>query len=611
MTGDDVFAAIGAVYRERRNERRSQDAKADPPLLAGRTLGLDGLLTLERLVCEPDLGALTASATQRALLRAADGLPTAGILPPSRMVYHFGCEHLPEPANDNRPIAIGRLPSGRPRIVVLRTGVRAGKTLISVLALLLSVLTCKFRRPPKDGEIAGADGLVGVRPGELVRAVIVAPKLKLARSPFQHLVGTMKESPRLRKLFVGDPNKESCLIRRPDGREVLVELVAADAGGAGLRSTWLAGALFDEADFHDDEDAAVNLTENVRACEPRMLSGAQIWIPSSPWSEGSPFDKMFQDAFKDQLSNGTLAFHSDSLSMNPTLDREEIDAIRRRDPDNAAREYDAVPFGAGAEMFYPEDAIRASFTRTEEHNRSGDGNRVEILRPDRTFPHVAGGDMGFRKNSSALAISRSENGRARLAFRIELRPEKGRSLKPSEVVREFAFWCMRYHVPAILGDMVNVDSTIEELAKLRRALERPDEADAEQREWVKRVQADPFAREAKVPTYIEWPSKSTANHDNASAHTEMRRRMQEGLVELPADDRMREQCRETKRKAAPGGHVQILLPKKGMAHGDLWGSVVIACTEIALETTAPRPRRQREGSGRGYGEDGDGARGYA
>ena len=74
-----------------------------------------------------------------------------------------------------------------------------------------------------------------MRPGELVRAVIVAPKLKLARSPFQHLVGTMQASPRLAKLFAEEPNKESCVIRRPDGRTVLIELVAADVGGAGLR----------------------------------------------------------------------------------------------------------------------------------------------------------------------------------------------------------------------------------------------------------------------------------------------------------------------------------------------------------------------------------------
>ena len=596
--------------------RRGFDrAEQSPAVLAGRALGCAGPLTLEALICDPDLGALAASAPQLALIRAADGRPVNDILAPDRMLFHFGCERLP--GNDNGLIWNGeRLPSGRPRIVYLRTGVRAGKTLISVLALLYSVLTCKFRRSPTPEEIArgvkpSADGLIGVRPGELVRAVIVAPKLKLARSPFQHLVGTMQASPRLAKLFAEEPNKESCVIRRPDGREVLIELVAADVGGTGLRSNWLAGAMFDAADFHDDADAAVNLKDNIDACRTRMLRDAQILVPSSPWAEGSPFDKLFSEALKAPLHEGELAFHSDSLSMNPTLDTREIEKERRKNPENAAREYDAIPYGAGAELFYPEDAIRATFVRDEAHCRSGDGNRVEILAPDRSFAHTAGGDMGFRKNSSALSIGRSERGRARLAFRLELKPAKGASLKPSEIVREFAFWCMRYGAPAIIGDLHYVETAHEELNKLRRVLADPSTGDVDQKAWVERVKADPFARDAKVPTYIEH---DTAQKATADMHTEMRRRMQEGQVELPVDDRMREQCRETKKRAAPGGHMQIILPKHGMAHGDLWGSVVIACTAASLEVAAPRRRRPESGSARGYGEADDGSagdRGYA
>jgi hypothetical protein len=586
-------------------------AVPEPSVLAGRALGLAGPLTLEALVCDPSLGALTASPPQVALLRAADGRAANDVLAPKRMEFHFGTERLPgEPANDPPERALwngDRLPSGRPRLVVLRTGVRAGKTLISVLALLLSVLTCKFRRVPTAEDLAhgmrpSADGLVGVRKGELVRAVIVAPRLELTRAPFQHLVSTMNASPLLKRLFAREPLATSCVIRRPDGNEVEIKCLAADAGGANLRSTWLAAALFDEADFHDDDDAAVNLTENLRACAARMLSGAQIWIPSSPWAEGSAFDKLFTEIFKDQLRDGRLAFHSDTLSMNPTANRDEIAAMRRTDPDNAAREYDAVPYGAGAELFYPEDAIRASFTQTEEHNRDASGNRVEILAPNPMRAHAAGGDLGFRKNSSALAISRSEGGRARLAFRLELRPQKGASLKPSEVVREFAFWCMRYGAPAIVGDLHYADTAHEELGKLQRALKEPEKADAEQREWVARVKADPFAKDAKVPTYIEW---STDQKHIADTHTEMKRRMQEGLVELPADDRMREQARETKKKASGGGNISILLPKKGMAHGDLWGSVVIASTEIQLTTRIIPPppaleQSQWSSAGRGF-----------
>ena len=592
MIGDGL-AAFGSVYEERRKERQRQSVVVPPEVAAARGLGLDGPLTLERLVTDPELGALPATPAQVALLRALDGTPIGDVLTRRQMLFHFDAEAIPE---------------ARPSIVYLRTGVRAGKTLISVLDVLHSVLTCQFRRPPdlEKGERPGPDGMVGVRPGELVRAVVVAPKLKLARSPLAHLVGTMEAAPRLRKLFAEKPNKESCKIRRHDGREVVIELVAADVGGAGLRSTWLAGAMLDEADFHDDEGAAVNLDDNLDACRSRMLSGARIMVPSSPWAEGSQFDKSFTAARKAPLHLGELGFHSDTVSMNPTVDRNAIERLRQRDPDVAAREYDAIPYGAGAEAFYPEDAIRMTFTRTEMHVESGDGARVEVLPPEPRHAHTAGTDLGFRKNSSALAISRSEGGRVRLAFRLELRPPRGASLKPSEVVREFAFWCMRYGAPAMVGDLHYADTAHEELGKLRRALEKPGDADAEQRAWVERVRADPYARTAKVPVYLEW---DTSQAHTADVHTEMRRRMQEGLVELPADDRMREQARETKRKAAPGGHVQILLPKRGQAHGDLWGATVIACTEASLATVAPPKRRLNAGHS-GFGEIDGGGRGF-
>lgn len=593
----DGLSVFAALHSQRREERLRRAANESPALLAGRALGLDGALTLEDLVTEAELGALTASPTQLALIRAADGRPVNDALTPERMRFHFGVYDLPAPppANDvpDRLMHTGeRLPSGRPRIVILRTGVRAGKTLISVLALLFSVLTCSFRRVPTPDEAArgvrpSADGMVGVRPGERVRAVIVAPNIELARTPFQHLIGTMQASPKLNALFASEPNKESCIIRRPDGRNVVVKLVAAAPGGANLRSTWLAGALFDEADFHDDEDAAVNLDENLRAARTRMLADAQIWIPSSPNMEGSPFDKMFRAAQKEPLAKGELAFHSDSLSMNPTLPVEEIELERRRDPINAAREYDAIPLAAGGAVFYTEDEILLAFTGgyTPPDDARAEVQRWERGEPNRAFHHTAAADMGFRKNSSALVIVRSEEGIVPMVFRLELRPQKGVPLKPSEVVREFAFWCMRYGVPAMYGDIHYEDTTREELEKLRRALEKPNEADKEQRDWVARVRADPWARDAEVPRYVFW---SMDPKHIATAHTEMRRRMQERLIELPNDEHLKKQARSTKKRYLVTGEISVLLPKHGMEHGDVWGATVIACTEAPLAASVQR-----------------------
>ena len=70
--------------------------------------------------------------------------------------------------------------------------------------------------------------------------------------------------------------------------------------------------------------------------------------------------------------------------------------------------------------------------------------------------------------------------------------------------------------------------------------------------------------------------------------------MQEGHAELPVDERMKHQCRGTRRRLAQSGHIEILLPKEGLAHGDLWGATVIACTEVALEEPVRRQPSARK-----------------
>lgn len=478
-------------------------------------------LTLEKLATDVRFGGFPASAAQRALCRAADGFSVVDLLTPEERIFHFGAENI-EPT--------------RPRTVVLRTGVRAGKSFLAACALLHSILTCSFRRPPLVGELPGPDGLVGVRKGELVRALIVAPLLRLSRSPLMHLVGTMLASKVLAPLLVKH-GAESCVIRRPDGNEVTVELVAASSGGANLRSTWLAGVIFDEADFHDAEDAAVNLPDNYRAAVTRMLPGAQIWIPSSPWADEGPFHEMFCAAFGRPAR--ALAFHSSTRAMNPTLDREDEAAERKRDPENAAREYDAVPLKSGSKLFFSGDAIDKCATRASRHL------------PPNGERHYAGVDLGFRKNSSALAIARGEAGKVSLAYFEELRPAPGAPLKPSEVCIGFGKKCQEYSADTMRGDLHGADEASERLAELSH----PD------------------------VSYEEWVP--TGDHQ-AEAFTTFRTLMQEEQLDLPNDARLLSQLRAVRSRPMPGGRIGVQLPKQGAAHGDLLMAVVLACTQVSV-----------------------------
>lgn len=492
---------------------------------AGAALGPG--LTLERLVTAPEFAAFNASPAQLAFIRAADGVPLAGVLADERLKFHFGACEWPD-----APV--------RPRIIIARTGVRAGKSLLAAMALLKSALTCELRRAPLPNEVPDADGKVGVRPGERVRALLVAPIVDLTKTIFAHLTGTMLASPKLRGLIVGEPGKTSVTIRRPsDGVCIEVACVAASPGGTNLRSTWVAGAVFDEADFFDAEDAAVNVDDQIDAVATRLLPGAQAWVVSSPWADEGPFHARFTAAFGKPGLGPALAFHSDSRSMNPTLDRTLEESVRQTDPDKASREYDALPVSAGGSAFFPAPVLALAV----------DEERPMHLGPAPGYAHTAGADLGFRKNSSALAIARGEDGCAVLVYHDEKRPPPGAPLVPSEVCADFAATCRGYGVESVRGDLHYAEAAREHFGK------------------------------AGI-VYDEWnPSQSA----QAEAFATVRARMAEGKVKLPNDPRLLAQIRAVKSQPVPGGGTRIVLPKQGRAHGDVLMAAVLALAQVTTD----------------------------
>lgn len=516
MTRPDDYAALSADFQ----------AKGAELLERARAASLLGpSLTLETLVTHPDLGNFTTpSPAQLALMRAMDGRPLGDALSPQQTRYHFGLDALP--------------PLSRPRRVVARTGVRAGKSFIAAMAHLLSILRADF---------------ANVRPGEEVRAYMMAPRLGVSTAPFHHLVGTMQASRLLAPMLVRH-GAETCTIRRPDGGEVQVRIVAASAGGLNLRSTWVAAALFDEADFHEGEDGAVNLPDNVGAVMARMLPGSQLCIPSSPWADSGPFHEMFSEAFG--RPGDTLAFHSDSRSMNPTLSRDDEAAERIRNPQNAAREYDAIPLSTASTLFFPRDAVAGAVNRS----------RPAVL-PVTNAEHFAGVDLGFRKNSSALAIARAEGRRVVVVYHAELEPKPGAPLKPSEVCRLFGQACLDYGCESMRGDAWYADTAREELAKVGGFL-------------------------GDGVHYAEWQA-SDANQ--TAAFTSLRTLMLESRLDLPNDPRLLSQLAHVTSKAMPGGVVKVKLPEQGRAHGDLLMAVVLACMQVTPGEDAAEDEARDEG----------------
>jgi hypothetical protein len=392
--------------------------------------------------------------------------------------------------------------------------------------------------------------MCGVRPGEQVKCLIVTPRANQGKQAFGYILGALKESPTLRKLIVHE-TLETVVIRRPiDGKEIRVEMVAASPRGNNIRGFWLAGVLFDEAAFWGDDDAAVNLKDNIGAAVTRLLPGAQCWMPSSPWADSGTYHELVEKAFnQDERDNDTLAFHSDSRRLNPALDKVLEAAERAKDPQNAAREYDAIPLSSLSNLFFPPSAI----TLCTDLNRTAKNGNL-ILEPCPGVAHFAGSDLGFTKNSSTIAICRNrELDVIELAYYTEWIPEPGKPLKASVVVQDFGFSCQQYDCDTLRGDNAYTHDAVEHLESLPG----------------KSVTYDKF-----VPTQAI----------NAALYTQFRTLLCEGRVSIPNDPRLLGQLKKVLGKPIAGGKIQIILPKQGAAHADLVVALVLSAVECAEGT---------------------------
>lgn len=269
-------------------------------------------------------------------------------------VRHFGCP-------------LDGLPLGKHRTVDIRAGGRGGKT-----SRLLA---------PKAVHAAWTVPLPTLRAGEFGSAVLVAPDLKLARQALSFVHGYVEESPVLRAARHGPPTKDHVELRRPDGKLVRIEILAATRGGRAVRARTLVFAGLDEACFFFAEGTGVvNDTEIYDAVLMRVVPGGQTWIVSTPWIDGVG---LLEQHIKVNWGKHerTLCATAPTRALNPTWDPTgEIEAdMRAQDPDKAAREIDAIPMKGSGVSFISADALDAC---VEDYDVAGEVDDVGIADED-------------------------------------------------------------------------------------------------------------------------------------------------------------------------------------------------------------------------------------
>lgn len=536
-----------------RRHEAEQSARIDWPSLSAETF-----------VEDPGFCDLGISPGQRALIRAADGLPVTH-LDPLDQEYFLGTRSVFQPPQ-------------RPTVIACRSGRRSGKSLIAMLLLIRWGLVAALRRPPEAHERAERDGLVGVGKGERVRLAVVAARMSQSLGTFELALARIAQSPRLRRYLVSKTATKATF-ERDDGQRIEVEILAAAPRGNNLRSGWFIGCVLDEADFFGEKDASITIKDQIDAVRPALVRGGQVWLCSSPWDDSGQFASIHAETFGTPSDH--LAFHSSTQRMNPTCNHDEIELARARDPDFASREFDAVPMASGSDQWFPEASLVAACTIGEPYKREPDG-----------APHWAGSDPGLRKNSATLAIAGLKDSKVTLVFYEELVPPQKKSaeeqledrkkgvppgLAPSVVFGSFARTALSYQCASIRGDQYYEDDAIEEMPKVKNVV----------------------GRSLWYDTFVD-------NADStALIFTQFRNLMNEGRLALPNDPRLRQQLKDCKMKKGPSGKIHVALPRTGAAHGDLLKAVVLACVQVPLVVQAERPRPRavggsRMGGGRGF-----------
>ena len=439
------------------------------------------------------------------------------------------------------------------RIFLAVCGARGGKTyVLASLRLLHLALTV-----PIDA----------LAPGEVASGPLIAPDMDLATQALRYIQGAVASKPELAAMVVGKIDASESIEIGRNGR--IVEIVVRSASGRGRtgRGRSLIGFAMEESAFFHDKDHQVNDDEIFKALTPRLMPGAQGIISSTPWAQSGLVYTLFvanhpnpKCAGINEISKNertALAMHATTLRLRDThAVREMIARERALDPDNAAREYDAQFMSAGINSFFDPITIARCIDASLE---------IPFL-PEAGDQVASGGDLGFTKNSSALVIAHrrvvSKEERDEVTGRItkravglisvadilEKKPEEGVALRPSEVVREFAARIMQHQGSYLMADGHYKETAIEHLASAGLG-------------------------------FFEAPLRP------ADAFIAARAAMREDRVRFPNHPRLVRQLRETMVRHAPGGTIQIILPRwETGEHGDIAAAMVLAIYQAAGET---------------------------
>jgi hypothetical protein len=430
------------------------------------------------------------------------------------------------------------------RFVLMRLGRGSGKTtMIAAYAV--------YRMVTADISLAG--------PGSVPHFIVIAPDKPTARISVGMAREMIKAQPALERLVVND-TELYIQLRRPDGKLVRMEAFAAAGKGNNVRSRDIMDFLFEEAEFltsnaEGERNFAVDDQEIFRALKPRLMPGGKGILISTPWPTETLMGMMFELNWSKPTTALAIKAPTILIRNEPHI-KAIVEEELEKDPENARRELFCELDGFGGGAWFDGYAVQSSFEPI----------LVYPGRPNPLYPIAVGCDLGFTRDSSAIAVVDFDGVYYRTLFLDEIRPTAGEALKPSKVIKRFAEVTKRYSASGVIADVHYREALKEQLEE---------------------------------HNLVVFPAPEGAK-GKADVFTRTRAVLHEGLVKLPECPdarRLASQCKMVSSKPMAGGQIAIKVPRKlGNGHGDLVSAWTLAVHNLAYQVMGSEQNQYEIGS---------------
>lgn len=461
-------------------------------------------VSLEELLVRPDCFNLpTASKLQRAICRAVDGKELGELAHDPDIISAFGGQ-----------VSI----TSKPIEVDILSCIRGGKSLFAACTAVHLTQTCDVSR---------------LRPGDIARVSCVSLTKRNAAAVYSHLVHSVKASPRLSRLVVGEPGVDTVVFRHPSGRDVEVCVVAGDRAGGSLVSTWSAGVIFDEyTRMVGEEEGVINYDEMHAAVIGRLLPGAQIISAGSPYGSTGPAYRRHSEFFG--KSGRVLVIRAPGWVMNPTIwTPDRCEEFKKSNPDEYLTDC-AAEFSSLEDSMFP-------LVDVQKCTREGPLD----------LPYEPGGDYcavmdpGTRGNAWTLVVATRRGNRRLVALARQWIGTQAEPLDPDLIIGEVARICHGYNIKTVWSDQVMFD-----------------------------------ALKSMARNYgLNMIEKRFTSTTRLAAYTNLKMRMGTGEVELPPDKSVREDLLRVRKRIVPGGATIDLPETSDKRHCDYAPVIVLAMSK--------------------------------